>query len=163
MTVRYGKADAIAAHNRLCAAVGKRVGTSWNDHGAWNLAREYAGYQVQEPIPPGGGVTLPMGEECRSAREYVTAVRFAVRALEAAREGNREIAYQHFCGPQDATGNPRRLWVFYTARGHVSRVVDESFDGRAAVMNLDLPELPEVKISATEYRVWLKVDGVNGQ
>lgn len=70
---------------QLCKALGKRVATKYDDHGAWRLdyIYVYGGYQIQEIDKSGqsSAVSLPFGMERRSRREMYEALTFALRAL----------------------------------------------------------------------------------
>lgn len=80
---RYTKKDAEAAFDRLCAATGHSRAEAYNDHGAWSLdyVACYGGFVVEEIDDVSCGVSHPMGERRRSAREFVQAVRFAIDAI----------------------------------------------------------------------------------
>ena len=61
--------------------------------------------------------------------------------------------------PHDRNGNPRRLWIIYEVpKGKgpgdiaVVGVIDEGYRGRPDVARV--PELPNMNITATEYRDW---------
>lgn len=79
---RYTRKDAEAAFDRLCAMLGKRRASSYDDKGAWQLDYNpvYGGYVVHELLDH-GGVTEPLGSERVSARELVKRVWFLTAAL----------------------------------------------------------------------------------
>ena len=81
---RYTKKDAVKAFELLCGYLGKRLATTWNDVGGWQLDHNavYGGYVVQEIVSKGGGISHPFGHSRRNAREFCDAVRFVRDALE---------------------------------------------------------------------------------
>ena len=110
MSERYTRKDAYKAFTRLASALGKtwsddygnlysghyyepdlraeklwtREGTSNRAHiGAWMLDYNpiYGGFVIEEMFNEGGGVSRPMGDLRRNAREFCDAVRFAMDAL----------------------------------------------------------------------------------
>lgn len=90
MADRYTRKDAQAAFERLIAALGGRVATTWNDVGAYRLDYNgiYCGYVVERVTSEGGSVTRPLGDQRRTAREFCDAVYFAGQVLrEMARHG----------------------------------------------------------------------------
>ena len=66
--------------NRL----GMRVATRFDDHGAYRLdyAPVYGGYNIERIDDTSSGVSLPFGEQRRSAGEMWSAMHFALRAIE---------------------------------------------------------------------------------
>ncbi len=83
---RYTRKDAEACFKRLCETLDKRIATSYNDVGAWSLDHNatYGGYVVDEITTDGGGISKPLGDRRRPAREFCEAVWFALRVLENA-------------------------------------------------------------------------------
>ena len=66
---------------------------------------------------------------------------------------NHTIA--HMCGPQDANGNPRRIYVVNDVDTKKTTYYDEGYFGRSAVpyeMRKDSMDAGEMKITAGEYR-----------
>ncbi len=56
--MRYTKRDATIAFERLCETKNKRVATSYNDVGAWQLDcnHMYGGYRIEEIVNDSGGI-----------------------------------------------------------------------------------------------------------
>lgn len=102
--MRYSRKDAESAFEQLCVLLGKSTdvtcstartangtdlerhearGWRWNV-GAWRLDYNgaYGGYQVQEIFNDSGGVSCPLGDLRRTAREFCESVYFVRRALE---------------------------------------------------------------------------------
>ncbi len=63
---------------------------------------------------------------------------------------------QHLRAPNDVNGNPRRCYVIYSDDATILDVIDEGYVGRPMWVR-DLAELPEMNITATEYKQWLKM------
>jgi hypothetical protein len=93
--MEYTRRDAERAFERLCDALDRPHGDTWargedgQFHslvGVWSLdyAGCYGGYVVEEISNLGGGVSRPLGEMRRTAREFCDAVSFTLRALELA-------------------------------------------------------------------------------
>jgi hypothetical protein len=85
MSDRYTRKDAESAFVRLREVCGKRHAESYGDVGGWRLDYNgvYGGFVVEEIVNEGGGITHPLGEGRRRARDFVDAVRFATRVIEA--------------------------------------------------------------------------------
>lgn len=95
---RATKAEVHAVFTRLCASVGVqaflpggadgyyRDGEGMMHHAAgWSLDHSptYGGYKIASHSGTGTGEDEPMGSMRMSPREFVTAMHFALRALEA--------------------------------------------------------------------------------
>ena len=70
---------------------------------------------------------------------------------------NAPALYQHLRGPQDTNGNPRRCFVVYDSGGNILEVIDEGYAGRPKHLRM-LAQLPDVVVSANEYRAFLRAD-----
>jgi len=81
---RYTRNDAIAAFDRLIAAIGGRVANHYNDVGAYRLDWNgvYGGGNIEQVINEQGGVRQPFGQSRHNAREFCDMVRFALDAIE---------------------------------------------------------------------------------
>ena len=79
---------------RLCDALGKRVATSYNDVGAWqlNYAQCYGGYQIQEIVTSTGGISEPFSSSRMSGKELYDYVNFALRAIQIDRLNGKDSA-----------------------------------------------------------------------
>lgn len=69
-------------------------------------------------------------------------------------------AYQHLRAPNDPNGNPQRLFIEYTfddETGYWSTVAvyDDGYHGRPERLR-DVPELPPVNISRSDYHARLR-------
>lgn len=64
-------------------------------------------------------------------------------------------AFQHMRAPQDANGNPRRLFMVYD--GPDTYAIDEGYSGKPVFLR-DYRELIPVDISAIDYRDLLSED-----
>lgn len=64
--------------------------------------------------------------------------------------------FQHLKAGHDTNGNPRRCFVILDNTGTVLDVIDEGYAGRPLWLR-DLVELPNVTVSAGEYRSFLKM------
>lgn len=61
----------------------------------------------------------------------------------------------------DTNGNPRRLWVLYQIEAYTVNpmpraVISEGYSGRPESCR-GIPELPNINVSPSEYRVWMKL------
>lgn len=63
--------------------------------------------------------------------------------------------YQHLSAPNDTNGNPRRCFVIMGEDARVLDVIDEGYAGAPRWIR-DLVQLPGMRITATEYRDWLR-------
>lgn len=69
---------------------------------------------------------------------------------------------QHLSAPQDSNGNPRRLYYFLNLETKTESVYDEGYEGWQGVpqeMRESFYELYPMKITATEYKRFLKEVG----
>lgn len=75
-------------------------------------------------------------------------------------EMQKESVVQRFCAPNDVNGNPRRVWIGYYP-GSRPLAIAEDYSGKpqqfCALM--EQVELPDIYISAAEYRRLLKAYG----
>ena len=87
--MRTTKAQVEGIFKRLAEACGKRIATSYNDVGAWRLDYTacYGGYNIEEIDNERGGISQPMGGQRMKAGEFWSACYFALRAIEAVKEG----------------------------------------------------------------------------
>lgn len=74
-------------------------------------------------------------------------------------EDRTPTMYQHWTTNNDANGNPRRLYVGFSADGALVRVTDEGYYGRPE-WTCDLIQLASVDTSPATYRRMLKADWV---
>jgi hypothetical protein len=64
---------------------------------------------------------------------------------------------QHLCCTNDTNGNPRRIWVGYSASGQILDIRDEGYDSRPEYLRDGSAfELPAIAIPPAEYREWLE-------
>lgn len=93
---RTTRRQAEMAAERLVRACGGQMSKGWTrgedgqlraDVGAFVLdyAACYGGYQLQQHVTDGGGVSTPFGDRRMSAREFWDACYFACRALDVYR------------------------------------------------------------------------------
>jgi hypothetical protein len=77
----------------LCATLGKRVATAWNDVGAWSLDYNphYGGYVIIEQMEH--GESAPYGDYRRSAGDMAYTIRFALRSIQLDRNPVNTAAY----------------------------------------------------------------------
>ena len=65
------------------------------------------------------------------------------------------MVYQHHRADHDPSGNPQRIYVLYRVHGpagyaSIEMVWDEGYSGRPESLR-DVPELPSVNISKSDY------------
>ena len=87
---RTTKAHVQSAFSRLAEVCGKRIASSFDDVGAWQLHRGFNSWEIREIVTPGGGIRMPLGERSFSASAFYDACWFAIRAIEA-REAGRSV------------------------------------------------------------------------
>lgn len=81
---RYTRKDAEAQFTRLISAIGGRVATRFDDHGAYQLDwnATYGGGVIEKIDAKDSGVSHPFGSGRKNAREFCAEVNFAIRVLE---------------------------------------------------------------------------------
>lgn len=81
--MRTSRKEINSVFEMLCQALGKKQTQNYNDIGTWSIDHNpyYGGYVIEEVHNEGGGITHPFGETRHSAYEFVTAMRFALRAI----------------------------------------------------------------------------------
>lgn len=81
---RTTRKDAHAAFERLIKAIGGRVATSYDDHGAYQLDwnASYGGGVIELISDESCGVSHPFGSERHKAAPFCDMVHFAMRAIE---------------------------------------------------------------------------------
>lgn len=87
MSERTTKKQVVAQFERLLAVLGKRRARGFGDVGGWRLdyQPDYGGIVIEEIDNTGGGVSHPIMERRLPPREFVTAIHFTIRAIEASR------------------------------------------------------------------------------
>ncbi len=87
MSDRITRKDVEGAFELLCATLGKRIATAYNDVGAWQLDHNsiYGGFVIEEVVNVHGGVSRPMGDQRCNAREFRQMCLFTVRAIQSAK------------------------------------------------------------------------------
>lgn len=73
----------------LCNALGKRIATSWDDEGAYQLDYEAinGGWCIQENMGK-GRISYPFGHDRYKASEFFDLLRFAQRTIAIFRDDN---------------------------------------------------------------------------
>lgn len=80
---RTTKAHVQSAFSRLAEVCGKRIASSFDDVGAWQLHRSFNGWEIQEITTASGAISHPLGDRQLSASAMYDACWFAIRAIEA--------------------------------------------------------------------------------
>lgn len=85
---KWTRKDADAQFERLVKAIGGRVATSFDDHGAYQLDwnATYGGGVIERISANSSGVSQPFGSQRHSAKDFCNMVHFAMRVLEQTRQ-----------------------------------------------------------------------------